>query len=116
MRRMSKPGTFDENNIVEHTVIAAVSCGLGVMLVFYWWNRDWLLEPEVHRGVWHTCDDPKLKGKWHWSCCDSLEKDGHCRTWQPLVEMKQRLGLLPDLTRKKKSWEEKITFGKAKKR
>ena len=73
-----KPGAFDANNIVEHTVIAAVSCGLGVMLVFYWWNRDWLLEPEVHRGVWHTCDDPKLKGKWHWSCCDALDQKAKC--------------------------------------
>jgi hypothetical protein len=58
--------------------------------------RSALRRPECHRGEWHTCDDPKLRGKWHWSCCDHLEHESHCTRLQWAVRLKRAtVGLLP---------------------
>ena len=51
---------------------------------------------EKHAGVWHQCDDPALKGKWHWSCCDNLKKVSYCTKYPELVGLKTKVvGLMP---------------------
>jgi hypothetical protein len=59
--------------------------------VFVVVNRDVLFFPERHSGVWHTCNDPALKGKWHWSCCDVQDKKADCTANGAFLERKKEM-------------------------
>ena len=89
-------------------VLVQMGVGAGIamftaLVVLLWFNRDWLWDPEAHAGEWHTCDDPKLKGKWHWSCCDQTDKNAKCTVNADYVKSlgefkKQRDNLLRTVT------------------
>ena len=74
-----------------------------IAICFALWMSG-IMRPEVHTGTWHTCNDPNLKGKFHWSCCDNLVYESHCTRFsqhraQWWVNLKRRtVGLAPPPT------------------
>ena len=88
-------GLLQDIELIENDLYGNLAMWPFYAFVFFWFfgvtmficcYRDVILDPGRHYGEWHTCNDPKLKGRFHWSCCDELNQNAECKRLDPVAK------------------------------